>query len=149
METIDHRTLAATTFNRCWELLETKNRTPAQNDELLTSAFASRYHWSFAGGAEKWIISDWMVSRAANAQGEDGIAVHFAELAWNAAQDPRTPDWLLASTAEGMARAFAGSGDLVQANEWTERASKLVGQISDPEDKEIIADQLATVPGKA
>ena len=41
MQFDEETTLAKTLYNRCWELLETTARTPDQDVELLTSAFAS------------------------------------------------------------------------------------------------------------
>jgi hypothetical protein len=145
METDVHRSIAAAAYNRCWELLETQGRSAEEDDELLTAAFTSRYHWAIVGGREKAITSDWMVSRAAQALGESDIALRFARRAYDAAQEPSTSDWLVASTAEGMARAFAAAGDQVQCREWCEKAEKLVARIADEEDREIIAEQLASV----
>jgi hypothetical protein len=55
-------------------------------------------------------------------------------------------DWLVASSAEGMARAYAAAGDEARRVEWIARASELVSVVTDDEDREIVAGQLATVP---
>jgi hypothetical protein len=139
----EQRTVAAATFNRCWELLDTAGRTGDQDRELLTSAFASRYHWSLIGDVDQLITSDWMVSRAAAALGESHLAVTFARLANDAAEGAAVPDWLVASTAEGMARAYLAAGEHEQSREWARRAVRLVGLIEDAESRDVIADQLA------
>jgi len=146
MDTDENRTFAAQTYNRCWELLESEHRTADDDLELLTSAFASRYHWGLVGGSEKMITGDWMVARAASALGESSIALRFAQRAYGEAQAPRTPDWLVASTAEGVARAFAGAGDQVQSDEWRQRALVLVARIEDEDDRAIVADQVNSIP---
>jgi hypothetical protein len=146
MDIDDRRSIAAAAYNRCWELLENEERSVEDDDELLTSAFTSRYHWAVVGGREQVIISDWMVSRAAQALGEADLALRFARRANDAAQEPATSDWLVASTAEGMARAFAVAGDEAQCQAWCEKAEQLIERIADDEDREIIAEQLATVP---
>jgi hypothetical protein len=146
METGEHRSVAAATYNRSWELLESSPRTDEHDAELLTCAFTSRYHWSLVGTREQSIMADWMVSRAAAAVGESAIALSFAHRADAAAQDPTTSDWLVASTAEGVARAFASAGDHNQAALWTAKAEALVARIADEEDRELIAEQLASVP---
>ena len=143
MEAKEHRTVAAATFNRCWELLETNGRTSEQDHELLTAAFASRYHWSSIGDVDQLITSDWMVSRAAAAVGEAALAVTFATLAHDAAEGASVTDWLLASTAEGLARAFLAAGELERSREWARRAQQLVEVIADEESREVIAGQLA------
>jgi hypothetical protein len=142
----EHRTVAAETFNRCWELLENVDRTDDDNRELLTLAFVSRYHWSSVGADEQTIVGDWMVSRAAAAIGEPRLAVRFAQRAYDGAQAIDVPDWLGASVCEGLARAHAANGDLALRNQWYETAEDLIEQIEDHESKSLIADQLDSVP---
>lgn len=147
METTDHRAQAAECFNRCWELLETEGRTEDEDEELLVTACASLHHWVRAGGAQQVIISEWMVARAAAAIGLGDLSLRFAVRAHRSATEGAgLPDWLTASTAEGMARAYAASGDAARCDEWRATATRLVRSIADPEDRDLIASQLATVP---
>ncbi len=143
MENIDHRTLAAALYNSCWELLEQGSRTADDDARLLGNAFASRYHWNQFGVAQNDVIADWMVSRAAAVTGYGSLAVDFALRAVAGASDPASADWLVASAAEGLARAYDAVGDTALRNEWCQRAERLVAAISDDEDRAIIADQLA------
>ena len=131
-------------FNRCWELLESTRATD-DDVELLTAAFSSRYHWLNAGEAEQWIVSDWMVARAAAAVGDGSLSLLFAQRAHVAAQEVASPDWLVASTAEGVARAYAALGDVGEFNNWSALATRLVAVIADPEDQSLIASQLADI----
>jgi hypothetical protein len=141
---LDDRELATQLFNRCWELLEA-TRDSDDDVELLTAAFGSRYHWLNAGAMEQWIVSDWMVARAAAALGDGELAILFAQRAHSAAQESESPDWLVASTAEGVARAFAALGDVEEFNHWAALANRLVEAIADPEDQSLIASQLADI----
>ena len=111
--------------------------------ELLTAAFGSRFHWLSVGAIEQWITSDWMVARAAAATGDGELSLRFAERAHRAAQENAVPDWLVASTAEGVARAYTVTGDVEAFNNWSALAARLVEVIADPEDKALIASQLA------
>jgi hypothetical protein len=106
---LDERELATKLFNRCWDLLES-TRNADDDVELLTAAFSSRFHWLRVGAIEQWITSDWMVARAAAATGDGELSLRFAERAHRAAQENAVPDWLVASTAEGVARAYAVTG---------------------------------------
>ncbi len=146
MDDAAHKELGIQLFNRCWELLDRGNLTEAENAELLIAAFASRYHWGFAGGTEQFIIGDWMISRAASEVGEGHLALSFAQRAYDEAQRATVPDWLSASVAEGLARAFAAEGDEARRDEWIATAEHLVGLIAEDEDRELIASQLTTVP---
>jgi len=142
----EHRTLGATTYNRCWELLESAERSPADDRELLTCAFTSRYHWGVVGRHEQIVSGDWMISRAAAAVGEGALSVNYGLVANEGARDNSTPDWLKASTAEGLARAYAAVGMDSERDHWIDVAARLVERISDAEDREIIATQLTSVP---
>ena len=145
-EEIDHRALGIASYQRCWELLDRAKLTSTDEVELLTEAFTARHHWLLAGGAQEWIISDWMVARAAAAAGDGPLSVRFATRADAAAHEAQFDDWLAASTAEGVARAYAAMGDAQSRDLWVEKAARLVEAIADDEDRALIADQLATVP---
>jgi hypothetical protein len=146
VEESEHRGVAAATYNRCWELLEMPHRSHEDDVELLSTAFASRYHWKFAGAEEQWVMADWMVSRAAAAVDETSLAISFAQLANDAVTTFEAPDWLLASCAEGLARAYAAAGQVKQRDEWYAVAERFVALIEDEESRELIAGQLASVP---
>jgi hypothetical protein len=141
---LDDRELATQLYNRCWDLLET-TRDPDQDVELLTAAFSSRYHWLNVGAVEQWICGDWMIARAASALGDGILALRFAQRAHSAAQESEIPDWLIASTAEGVARAYAVLGDVEEFNNWSALATRLIGVIADSEDQSLIASQLADI----
>ncbi len=118
METEIAKAGAKETFNRCWTLLETPDRTPEQDVELLGCALTSRYLWQLAGGPEQVAMADWMASRAAASIAErrdrstyGALSVEFAQLA-EAATTEEFPDWMQASHAEGMARAAKAAGDV-------------------------------------
>jgi hypothetical protein len=144
MAQMDDRELATQLFNRCWDLLGT-TRDADDDVELMTAAFSSRFHWLNAGAVEQWIVSDWMVARAAAAIGEGELALRFAKRAHSAAQENEIPDWLIASCAEGVARAYAAIGDVEEFNNWSALATRLIDVIASPEDQALIASQLADI----
>jgi hypothetical protein len=146
VDSAEHRQIGVETYNRCWELLEAEDFDSERDLELLRTAFTSRYHWSFVAEAPQAIMGDWMISRAAAASGEGHLALRYARLAYDAAVAREVEDWLLASCAEGMARAYASVGESDQRDEWFTTSERLVELIEDDESRELIASQLATVP---
>ena len=46
-----------------WTLLEKTDRTPAQDDEMLHAAHASRYHWGEIGDPVNLARGEWQCSR--------------------------------------------------------------------------------------
>jgi hypothetical protein len=141
-----HLALAKATYNRCWDLLENENRTSDEDDDLLATAFASRFHWYAVGSDEQKIVADWMVSRAAAAMGYGDVAVHFAHRANESASEGDFPAWLRASLFEGLARAHAANGDSELRGEFLDLANRELEQEPDDEDRELIAQQISTVP---
>jgi len=126
---LDDRELATQLFNRCWELLEA-TRDADDDIELLTVAFSSRYHWLNAGDREQWIVSDWMVARAAAAVGEGELSLRFAKRAHSAAQEYEVPDWLVRQARKaslGRSRHWVTS-----KNSTTGRRSPLASSRSSP-----------------
>lgn len=147
MEIDEHRRLATGLYNRCWELLEAPARSKDDDVELLTAAFTSRWHWLVCGGAEQWIISDWMISRAAGALDLGPLALTYATRAHEATGDD-TAAWLRASTAEGLALAHAVTGDRAGHEHWCAVADELLMKIVDEEDRVLIEDQLAATKSR-
>jgi hypothetical protein len=94
-------------------------------------------------------MGDWMVSRVAAAIAESALSVSFAQRAYDGAKGFDAPDWLAASCAEVLARAYAARGDSKRRNEWYDVARGLVTAIVDDEDRELIASQLVSVPREA
>ena len=143
MAEIDHRSIAISTYNECWKLLDS-SRSAEDDRNLLSLAFTSRYHWLRVGGAHQWALSDWMVSRCAAAVGEGALSVKFATSSLDGLPD-NAPAWMRASLHEGMARACAAVGDREgrAAHIATARAALEFEQ--SPEDRELIESQIATV----
>ena len=57
------RKLAADLFNHTWTLLEKPDRTPAEDDEMIHSAHASRFHWGEVGEPFNLARGEWQCSR--------------------------------------------------------------------------------------
>ena len=146
-EPAPHRALAVGYFNLSWELIEARTRTPNQDRDLLSAAFASRRHWIDAGGtSENLVIADWQVAHAASLAGFLDVAEAFSRAAYDDARSAGLATWLLASTAEGRARARAAVGDRDGFERFAAEARELLAQVDDEEDRQLIESQLASIP---
>jgi hypothetical protein len=141
------RAEAATAFNRAWELLDADERGAAEDAAMLGAAFASRYLWETVGGDQQRAIGDWQIARVASELGYSELALHWATLALETVLRNGWTDWRLASCYEGMARAHASAGDPVERDRYARLCRDRLADIEDAEDRELIASQLATVPG--
>ena len=143
-----HRALGAGLYNRAWDLLAIEGRTPEQDDELVHTAHASAWHWSRVGNAANAARAHWLCSRVYAVLGRGEPAVHHARRANEilVAGGEGIADWDAAAAAEAMSRALAVSGDRAGAGEWKARAAAALAQVADPEDREQIEADLATLP---
>ena len=141
-----HRTFAVAAFNRSWDLIDKADRSPAEDAELLTAVFASRFHWEPIGDDENKAVGDWQIAHAASHLDLPQIALTFATSALERAQAAGRTDWLLASCYEGVARAHAIAGDRDERDRYVELARAVLAGVDDPDDRDLIESQLSTIP---
>jgi hypothetical protein len=142
-----HRQVAVDSFNAAWELIDLPARTPAQDRELLELAFTSRFHWGVVGGDEEHMVGDWMIAHVASLEGLGELAHRYASTALDTAREHGWDDWRLASMLEGMARASAAIGDDPGRDRYAAEARRVLATLDDTNDRELIASQLASIPG--
>ena len=147
----EHRRLGKDLYNHTWTLLETADRTPEQVDEMIAATHASAYHWSKSGGT---LANDargqWQIARVYSTLGRGEPAEWHARrcvaLAEAAAAAGVADDWDLAAALETLARAQAVAGELAAARMSAGRAREALGAIADPEDRQLIEQDLASLP---
>lgn len=140
------KAFAVAAFNGAWELIDKVGRTPDDDRQMLTLAFASRWHWHDVGTTENKVIADWQVAHVASLIGEASLALMFAQLSYDASRGDDVADWMRASGAEGLARAYACAGDRASYERYAAEASGLCAQVADEEDRELILGQLRSIP---
>jgi DNA-binding transcriptional MerR regulator len=145
-----HRRLGVDLFNYTWTLIEKADRTPAETDEMIHAAHASRFHWAKAGTTVNLGRGEWQISRvycvlgrAEPALWHAGRCLAYAEAAAAAGE---TEAWDLPSAYEAMARSHAVAGDIAAATSWRDRAREALAAIPDADDREVIEGDLATLP---
>ena len=153
MPTDDDRTaeqrlsLAKAAFNGAWDLIDRKDRTAADDREMLVSAAASHYLWEPIGSDEQKVIAARQVAHVLSRLGCGELALGFAEAALRRAEENNWSDWRLASCFEGMARAHATVGNSQERDSYAEKCRAVLASFERDEDRETVAGQLATVPG--
>ena len=140
------RQLAADLFNLVWTLLEQTGRTAEDDDRMVHAAHASRYHWGQVGGPEQVAIGEWQCARVYSVLGRAEPALHHARRCLEIATAGSVPDWLLASAHEGLARAYAAAGQRESALASRSAAEAALAKVSDPEDRQVVQDDLASLP---
>lgn len=149
LSTEQRRRLAAGLFNRVWMLLGTPDRSPEQDDELIHTAHASRYHWGEIGTPANLGRGEWQVSRVYAMLGRPEPALHHARrcLAY-IEQEVGTEEWDLPFAFEALARAHGVAGDSFESRRFEQLAREAVESIADPESADMLLADLATLPGR-
>ena len=138
-----HRTFAPMSFNHTWSLLDMENRTRVQDEEMLASTFAQRYHWYQVGNARHHAIADWQVSRVAAVLGYADLARRFGERSLAVSIDNGLDPFVTAFAHEAIARAAADVDDVATFTEHLELARSLLDQIEDAEERDLLTADLA------
>ena len=146
-----HRQLGKELYNHTWSLIETTDRSPDQDDEMLFASHASAHHWSRGGGTlANAARGHWQIARVYSTLGRGEPALWHArrslELAEEAAKAGVADDWDVPAALEGLARAQAVAGDRAGAAATRARALEAVKEIADPEDRQLIEQDLETIP---
>ena len=148
LDAATHRALGVALYNHVWTLLETSDRTPAQVDEMIHAAHASRFHWSRAEGSEAVNLAhgEWQCSRVYAVLGRGEPALWHAARCLVINEATGSADWDIAAAYEAMARASLVAGDLAAAADWKSKATAALDRIADRDDRELIEGDLATLP---
>ena len=149
LDPTQHRAEAVALFNGVWEMLETPDRTAEQDDQMVHAAHASRWHWSQVGdlgGAQQLAVGEWQCSRVYSVLGRGEPALHHARACLAICEASGLDDWVLAAAYESLARASATAGDRDGARAWMGRARAALSTIADPEDRQVIEQDLASTP---
>ena len=128
--------------------MELPERTPEQDDELIHTAHASRHHWALVGTAANLARGEWQLSRVYTVLGRGEPALHHAGrcLAYCEGDPDALEDWDLPYAYEALARAHAVAGDDDEARRCAATARELGAKVADPEDREHLEEDLATLP---
>ena len=148
MHASDDRQQAVDLFNRVWKLMETPDRTPEQDDEMIHAAHASRHHWAAVGTGANLARGEWQISRVYVKLGRAEPALYHAGrcLAYCEASADDIADWDLPYAYEALSRAHATVGNQEEAKRQAERARELAAQVADAEDREHLEEDLASLP---
>jgi len=143
-----HRALGVALYNHVWTLLEKADRSAAETDEMIHAAHASRFHWSRAAGGEPFNLArgEWQCSRVYAVLGRGEPALWHARRCVAINEAAGRGDWDIASAYEAMARASGVAGDPGAAADWKAKAAAALDGIADKDDREVIENDLATLP---
>jgi hypothetical protein len=137
------RTLAADLFNYCWTLIEQADRTDRETDRMIDAAHASRFFWEEVGEPVHHARGEWQISRAYAVAGQADSALYHARQSLAICEANGIGDFDLAYAYEALARSHSVVGDAEAAAEWAAKARKAADDVADPDDRELLLNDLA------
>jgi len=137
------RQLGVDLFNETWRLLRSRE----DDVRMVNCAHASAYHWSIAPECrpENVARSEWLLARVYTVVGRAEPALHHAERCLAVCEEAEVEDWDLPYAYEALARAHLVSGEREKAQSYAELAHETGAKIADPEDRELLLQDLATL----
>lgn len=138
-----HRTFAPRAFNHTWTLLDSEDLTREQEEEMLSSTLAQRYHWYIVGQPSNWAIADWQVARVATVLGYADLARRFGERSLELSMEHDLGPFVKGFAHESIARVAAEVDDVETFTEHLELAKASLAEIEDPEEREALASDIA------
>ena len=146
-----HRRLGAGLFNLVWTLLDTPDRTPMQDDEMIHAAHASRFHWGRVGEGPRMARAEWQCSWVyAELERAEPALYHARRCeALCREYESELEDFDLPAMHEAFARAQLLAGNREEARHHLALARELSEGIADPEDREIIQSQIDSIASTA
>lgn len=143
-----HRAQAVAANNSVWELLDGRDFTVDDADDLLERAYASAYHWRRAVDSTpvNRMRASWLISRCHATLGHGELALHHADRVAHFLSESGSDaaDFDHAYAFEARARALACLGQLDEAALLRERASAV--PVADAQDREVFEGDLAAEP---
>ena len=152
LDAATHRQLAVDLYNSAWTLIEKPDRTPAETDEMIHRAHASRWHWARADASPVNLArGEWLCSRVyatvGRAEPARWHAQRCVEINEEISEEGGRELWDLPAAFEAMARASFVAGDGPSGALWKARAVEALAGIDDRDDRMQIEQDLATLPG--
>ena len=149
-----HKKMAVNLFNGTWDLMDKQDRSKEEEDKMIHSAHASRYHWGevVAAGTPKTAPinierGEWQVSRVYAILGRAEPALFHAGRCLEICEENGIGDFDIAFAYEAMARAHSIGGNHAEFERYLQMAKEAGAKIKEKGDRDYFLGDLKTVPG--
>ncbi|RLQ93116.1 hypothetical protein [Falsibacillus albus] len=140
-----HRELAVQYFNKVWDLMEMKERTIEEADEMVHMAHASRLHWGFVGEPVNKARGEWQISRVYTVVDRSEPALYHAQRCLDICLEHGIGDFDLAFAYEALARGYKVKGNEEKKEYYLEKAREASKDIEKKGDLDVLLGDLETI----
>lgn len=149
-----HKKMAKSLFNHTWDLIDKgADRTQADNDEMIHSVHASRYHWGVlvekkeeGAGPVNLARGEWQISRVYALLGLPESSLYHATRSLEICEENGIGDFDLSFAYEALARAHSLiNRDSDEFKKYFELAKKSAENIEKDGNKSYLLSELGTI----
>ena len=140
-----HKKFAINLFNHTWDLMEKKDRTKEDDDEMIHSAHASRHHWGQIGTPTHFERGEWQISRVYAILNRPDPAIYHATRCLEICKENHIGDWDIAFAYEALARAYNVAGKKTEAKKYLDLGKEAGGKIAKKEDKDYFTSEIEKI----
>lgn len=144
-----HKVFSAEAFNSAWDFIEKEDRSPADEEEMISLAHASAWHWTKRDDVrpKNLTISAWQLSRVYAEAGRFDESDRYARRSLAISEENDVGPVFTGYAYEALARLAKETGDLDKRDEWIELGRAQAEQIEDKLDRGRLMDDLDAVAG--
>lgn len=144
---LTHKKLAVDCFNQTWNLLDKRERTSAENEEMIHLCHASFWHWTQVKHhtLQNISIGYWQLSRVYAVVNNGERAMAFAERCVAVSHEAGLAPFFMAYALEAQARAESLLGRVEDSRTSLRRAAKFVQLITDDASRQMVEADLGEV----
>lgn len=140
--------LAKALFNLTWDYLEKRDRSRADDEQMLHAAHASCFFWRQVGQAVHHARGQWQLSRVHAVLSRPEAALHHARVCRQICHEAGLGPFDVACAHEALARAYYVAGDCESARRELAAGLAIAGTIADEQDRRVVLADLRDVSAK-
>jgi len=142
-----HKRFSAECFNKVWEFIDKKERSPEEEEEMLRLAMTSHWHWTQRSdyAPDKASVGYWQISRVFALMGQADNARRFAKRSLDVLENVEVDPFFIGYAYEALARAEAVAGDGTATKRYLDVASGIAAKLSDEEMRAMLAADLESI----
>ncbi|MFK7777990.1 MAG: hypothetical protein QM501_07665 [Gimesia sp.] len=142
-----HRFFASDCFNKTWNYLEKKDRTPTENLDMISTCRASYWHWTQVENHTplNLSIAYWQLSRVYAVSNQPNLALSFASLCLKISQTNKLSPFYMAYAYEALARASSVANKPEETATWLEKANNVAESELETDEKQQLLTDLNTI----
>ncbi len=142
-----HKQLSVKCFNECWTLIDKKDRTAEDVENMLLLADASLWHWKQRADLkpENLSVGYWQVSRVHALAGQREMARLFGEKCLAVGQDAKLSPFYVGYGYEALARAEILAGNTDAAKSLLAKARDELNAITDKDERDALEPDIVSL----